>query len=109
MLRSLWANEEGFIVSAELVIVATVLVIGLLVGLVTIRDQVIQELADTAASYARIGQSYSYSGVTGHASSSAGTVFTDRIDFCQGVIQDDPAGQAAHCIAMTVPASTEDT
>ena len=32
LLRRLWTDEAGFVVSTELVLVATVLVIGLLVG-----------------------------------------------------------------------------
>lgn len=108
MLRRLWLDEQGFIVSAELVLVATIVVIGSLVGLVTIRDQVLQELADVAASFAGQSQSFSFSGVTGHASSTSGTVFVDSKDFCQGVIADDLPGQAAHCIQISGGASSED-
>jgi len=102
MLRRIWVEDAGFVVSAELVLIATVLVIGMLVGLVTIRDQVLQELADTAASVAQANQSFSYSGLTGHASSSAGTIFDDSADFCQGVFGDNLPGQAAICIDLGV-------
>jgi hypothetical protein len=36
------------VVSAELALVATILVIGMVVGLTSIREQVVQELADVA-------------------------------------------------------------
>ena len=107
MIRALWTDDTGFVVSAELVLIATVVVIGVLVGLVTIRDQVLQELADTGASIARFNQSYSFSGITGHAASVAGTRFIDRIDFCQGVFGDDLAGEAALCIEMAAPVTGE--
>src|SRR5580698_6627097 len=72
MFLSLWNDEAGFIVSAELILVATLLVIGMIVGLQTVRDTVITELADTATAIGQINQSYSYGGVTGHNSSIAG-------------------------------------
>ena len=42
MFRKLWKDEAGFIVSAELVLVATMLVIGMIVGLTVVRNQVVQ-------------------------------------------------------------------
>ena len=44
---SLWNDEAGFIVSSELILISALVVLGLLVGLATIRDQVVQELGDT--------------------------------------------------------------
>ena len=82
-LKKLWVDQSGFIVSAELVLLATVVVIGLLVGLVTIRDQVIQELADVADAISEVDQSYSFTGITGHAASTSGTIFNDEHDFCE--------------------------
>ena len=48
LLRKVWADEAGFIISAELVLVATILVIGLIVGMVSLRNQVVEELVDVA-------------------------------------------------------------
>ena len=47
IMQNLWLDTDGFIISGELVLVGTILVIGMLVGLVTVRDQVVQELAET--------------------------------------------------------------
>ena len=104
-MRKLWNDEAGFIVSAELVLIATIMVIGLIVGLATVRDQVIQELADVAAAISDINQSYSWSAVTGHTSSVAGTMFDDTTDFCDED-GDGATDAAAHCIVLTVPATT---
>ncbi len=82
MFTNLIRDESGFVVSTELVIIATILVIGMLVGLTTIRDQVVTELADVADAISALDQSYAFSDITGHASSTAGTVFDDEADFC---------------------------
>ena len=82
MLKALLNDEAGFVVSTELVLIATILVIGLIVGQTTLRDQVVTELADVADAVSAIDQSYAFSDVTGHASSTAGTLFDDTADFC---------------------------
>ena len=102
MIQRLWADESGFVVSTELMLVATMLALGMLVGMVTVRDQVIQEIADVGAAIAGFNQSFSISAITGHNSSAAGTDFLDRLDNCQGVFTDNPPGQAALCIGIAV-------
>jgi len=99
MLRRLWADEAGFVISSELVLVATILVIGMIVGLTELRNQVVQELADVAVAIGRVSQSYSYSSVAGHAAATAGSAFADTRDFCDedGV---DPAGSSAAGIVL---------
>ena len=47
-IRKIWNDEGGFVVSADLILISTILVIGVLVGLVTLRDQVVQEFGDLA-------------------------------------------------------------
>lgn len=108
LLKHLWSDDRAFVVSSELVLVGTILVIGMLVGLVTVRDQVVQELADVAAAVSRTEQAYSFSGVTGHSSSIAGSLFQDFVDFCDnidGIGTDvDPPGEPATCVSVSVPA-----
>ena len=84
MLRKLWNDEAGAVLSAELVMVATILVIGMTVGLSAVRNSVVTELADLGQAISEIDQSYSYSNVTGHHSASAGSRFRDAKDFCDG-------------------------
>lgn len=104
-MMKLWNDEAGFVVSAELVLIATILVLGLIVGLVTVRDQIVQELGDVAQAFAQINQSYSFSGVTGHTSVTAGSQFIDTTDYCD--TPGDPAGLPAACINVAVVASPE--
>jgi hypothetical protein len=106
LIRELWQDDLGFIISAELVLVATILVLGMIVGLVTIRDQVTQELGDVAAAFSQLVQSYSFSGVTGHTSQTAGSEFVDATDFCDGD-EVDPSGLEPACISVQVDASVE--
>lgn len=106
-IQLLWADQSGVIVSAELILIATILVIGMVVGLTTIRDQVVQELGDVAQAIANVNQSYSFSGVTGHHSSTAGSIFIDRLDECDTNI--DPLGAEPVCIEICdIPATNED-
>jgi len=62
MLKMLLNDEAGFIVSAELVLIATLLVIGLIVGLSEVQHAVVTELNDVADAIGELNQAYSYSG-----------------------------------------------
>ncbi len=108
VLRRLWADEAGFVVSTELVLVATILVIGLIVGLTEVRNQVVQELGDLAIAIGDIEQSYQYSTVIGHTASTAGSAFVDTDDYCDaGGI--DPVNDAAACINVAAPPVTPES
>lgn len=104
MLNKFWNDEAGFVVSSELVLIGTILVLGVVVGLATVRDQVVQELGDLAMAISNINQSYSFSGVTGHTSSVSGSRFIDRTDFCDS--NSDPGGDEPYCINVTIQAPT---
>jgi Flp pilus assembly pilin Flp len=104
MLKKLWNDESGFIVSAELVLIATIAVIGLIVGLSTVRDAVTSELADVAQAINDIDQSYSQVGKVGHSASVAGSQFLDGADFC-----DDGSGTADNaCISTALQTAVAD-
>lgn len=105
LLKNLWSDQAGFVVSAELVLVATILVIGMIVGLTTVRDQVVQELGDVAQHFAELNQSYSFSGITGHHSSTSGTTTTDVSDDCDET--PDGATASPACISLAIDAVGE--
>jgi hypothetical protein len=102
MLLQLFRDERGFVVSSEMVMLATIVVIGMVAGLTTVRDQTIQELADVADAFSEVDQSLSYSGVTSHAASSAGSLFNDLRDFCEviGPVSDQLAGNEPRCMEI---------
>lgn len=101
-------EEAGFVVSSELVLIATIVVIGLIAGLTTLRDQVLQEIADVADAISEVNQSYSYTGVTSHTGSTAGSFFIDTEDFCDvDANSNSGAGNAAQCIVLTIAPTAE--
>lgn len=51
LLACLWADENGFIISAELVLVATIVGLGMVVGLAEISSAVNHELHDCAQGF----------------------------------------------------------
>lgn len=82
MLKSLWNDEAGFIVSAELVLIATIAVLALIVGLGELSFSMNNELEDVASAYGAVNQSFSFTGVNGHFGSVGGSTFVDHSDFC---------------------------
>ncbi len=108
MLR-LWSDEAGFVISSELILIAALVVIGLLTGLATVRDQVVQELGDTADAISELQQEYQWSGTTGHTSSVAGSLFNDVANFCEAGTNasDQTATNPPQCITVTVAGDEE--
>ncbi|MBT5018602.1 MAG: hypothetical protein HON04_07635 [Planctomicrobium sp.] len=88
VLTSLLNDEAGFIVSAELVLVATILVIGLIVGLSEVQHALNAELNDVAEAIGSLNQSYFYSGFSASKMNGAtksyvkGSFFDDLADDC---------------------------
>lgn len=89
MLQNLRQDESGFIVSAELVLVATLLVIGMIVGLSEVQHAVVQELNDVADAIGSLNQSYCFSGFSkksqfggGIKAYTRGSIFGDSFDEC---------------------------
>lgn len=96
LFHRLWADDAGFVVSAELILVATLLVIGLIVGLTALRNQVVQELVDVGQAIGSISQSYAYAGAMKRGvGATDGSWYGDKIDFCQNPWQrpfNEPGG-----------------
>jgi hypothetical protein len=65
-------------------------------------------LADVAAAFSRTEQAYSFSGMTGHSASAAGSLFVDTMDFCDNVdgvpTAVDQPGLPAACVSVSEPA-----
>lgn len=100
MMSKLWKDEAGFVVSAELIFIATLLVIGLITGWVAIRNAVVSELTEVAQAISAVDQSYSYNGRSNCASSTAGGGVTDTYaSFASGA----PAGTAISINVLTCP------
>lgn len=63
LLKRLWNDDAGYLLSAESFFIATILVLGLIVGWVALRDAVVDELIEVANAFTALNQSYSFSGL----------------------------------------------
>lgn len=85
LFTALRDDEAGFIISAELVLVATLLVVGLIVGLSEIQDSIVNELNDIGEAIGSLNQSYFYHGQSAPGKSfTRGSFFNDHRDMCDG-------------------------
>ena len=75
MLKKLWSDDNGVILSAELVLISTILVLGMIVGLVELQCSIIAELSDLASAFGNLDQSYQ---ISGFASSKGNNQFKAR-------------------------------
>ena len=93
MLRTLLADENGFLVSAELVLVFTLVFCAVAVGVSVIRDSLVLELGDVARAIGTLDQSYNYRGIladlegVGTHAVCRGSGFKDKEDDCDHVKQ----------------------
>jgi len=63
-MRKLLNDEAGFVVSAELVLVLTIAVLGMVVGLASVRDSISAELVDLSNAFGAADQSYNVIGLS---------------------------------------------
>lgn len=83
LIHQLLNDENGFVVSAELVLITTIAVLGLVVGLTEISHAVNNELEDVASAIGSLNQSYHSSGLKScQKGSKAGSRFSDSEDLC---------------------------
>lgn len=80
LFAQLLNDENGFIVSAELVLIATIAVMGLIVGLSEVAFNINQELEDVGSAFGSINQTYRYNGTTGKKGFYFGSSFGDMAD-----------------------------
>ncbi len=99
-LKQLWRDERGAVNSTDIVLITTILVLGSIVGLVCLRNQIVQELGDIATAVGALNQSYEYLGDTqtlGTTTVVIGTVaassYEDNLDIGDG--PDSPGGEPA--------------
>ena len=82
LATKLLKDEAGFIVSAELMLIATVGVLAMVVGLSEVALNINNELEDVGAAFGSINQSFMSRGSRGHSGGSEGGSFRDNSDFC---------------------------
>ena len=101
MLKSLWNDENGVILSAELVLIGTILVLGMIVGLVELQCSIVAELSDLSSAFGNLDQSYQVSGFASYKGNGRtkarthGASYNDVADTCDcdenmSIICNDP-------------------
>jgi Flp pilus assembly pilin Flp len=80
MLKKLWHDECGALLSFEWVLLATLLVLAMVVGLKTFNQALLNEYEDMSNAVGSISQSYSFKGARGSCSSVKGSHFKDRVN-----------------------------
>jgi Flp pilus assembly pilin Flp len=84
LLSNLKHDEQGFVVSAELVLVGTILVLGMIVGLTELSYGVNEELEDVGSAIGSINQTYYYTMASGPKGEVVGSTWLDFKDECDG-------------------------
>jgi len=82
LLNDFALDDAGFVVSAELILVATITVLSLVVGLTEVANGINEELEDVGTAFAKVNQSYRYNGLCGHKGHWTGSRFNDNNDEC---------------------------
>ncbi|MDZ4687831.1 MAG: hypothetical protein SH850_22390 [Planctomycetaceae bacterium] len=87
LVRSLWNDDAGVVISAELVLVLTVTVLAMVVGLSEVAVAVNTELNDLSNAFGALNQSFSFTGFHSEDNCKVksfvyGSSFHDKTDDC---------------------------
>lgn len=93
LLLRLWRDRRGAVSTAGVIVIYTILALGAVVGLVCVRNQIVQELGDLAVAFDSLDQSYAVDRTVGTDFS-----YTDA-----GTTLSDPSGEPPAGISVTSP------
>jgi Flp pilus assembly pilin Flp len=65
VLNKLWADDAGWIISVEMILIFTIISLGLIVGLTSLRNAIVSELIEVSNAITVLDQSYGFVGITG--------------------------------------------
>jgi hypothetical protein len=63
MLKRLWMDEAGAVLTTELILLLVIVVIGMSVGLTILRDSVVAQMGDLSGAIAAINPAYTWAGI----------------------------------------------
>lgn len=66
LFKKLWDDEQGVVITSELILIATTVVLSMVVGLTEVSHAVTGELVDVANSYNRLNQGRRYQNLGWH-------------------------------------------
>jgi Flp pilus assembly pilin Flp len=110
--RSFLRDERGFVITAELVLISTVLVLGLVAALSAVKTAIAGELGDVAGAIGSLNQSYYTHGFKGRSANghvkarTYGSAFLDREDSSDEQEADFATAFNTACVAPAVVVPT---
>lgn len=101
MLHTLILDESGFLISAEILVIFTLIFCAAVVGFAVIRDSLVHEMHDVSEAIGAVSQSYNVTGLRKARSNGdyharcSGFGFNDRADNCdcKGITLTSVAGK----------------
>jgi len=114
-LRTFGRDETGTLLTMELILTATIVSIGAIVGLTSLRDAVSQEFGDMSAGLASLDQGYGVGAIAKADTidnvrfdlSVAGSNYADLPNFCEPS-ELDPIGGEPMCMQISSVAPTDE-
>ena len=73
LMRKLWRDDCGALISSEFLFVATILVIGVIIGLTNVRAAINAELTELGNAFLALSQGFTISGQSGSSASFEGS------------------------------------
>lgn len=86
-LKSLWSDERGSVLSAEMVALATIAILGVTVGATTAVNAIAAEFADFAQMMRSLDQSFGYGSISCSSAAAAGSSYTDNVSADVAAVQ----------------------
>lgn len=77
-LRQLWRDDDGSVIATEYMMLASVVALGGVTGMASLRDATVSESQETAQSIRTINQSYRNTGAKTTGASTTGAQVTDN-------------------------------
>ncbi|MFO0845107.1 MAG: hypothetical protein U0797_22420 [Gemmataceae bacterium] len=91
MMKKLWSDDQGALIAMEFLFVATILVIGIIAGLSSVRSAVNVELSELANAILALSQGYTIAGQQGCCASTDGSQAIDTPSTVPDVLCTPPA------------------
>ena len=101
MLLEFWKDEGGFIVTAELVLICTICVLGLVVGLCELQSCLVFELCDISRAFCSFNQGFCVPGFRGcKGTKSFGSCFYNFNNFACGAVIDSSSSFSVSSVGV---------
>jgi Flp pilus assembly pilin Flp len=90
LMRKFWRDDCGALISAEFLFVATILVIGVIIGLTNVRAALNAELTELGNAFLALSQGFAISGLSGSNGSVDGSQAFDTPGSLTGPVSTPP-------------------